>query len=187
MRGAEDRTADAAGVRAVVEIAVWCAVLVGVTVVSISSVGPVELAVAGGAALGGAFAARAIRLAVGSSPSGVHGALRTVLLLPGAVVRGCLQLARTVLGPPAGRRETGSESGSASGSASGDDTHPGGPGFRRIELRAGAGAGWAGLALAASPDTCVIRAYGAEAVEAHTLRPEPNAVERVVARGSEAQ
>ncbi|MFF7454694.1 hypothetical protein [Kitasatospora sp. NPDC008115] len=58
------------------EIAVWFGVLVATTVVLISSVSPVESLVGGVAALGGALAARRLRLAAGIAPGGAKGVAR---------------------------------------------------------------------------------------------------------------
>jgi len=171
MPGAESRRASAV-LGAIAETVVWGGALFGVTVVSITSVGPVEVAVAGSAALGGALAARAIRRAAEIVPSGGRGALRAAAALPPALLRGCLLLMSATLGGPA--------------RLGGPDT---GPGFRRIVLREGTGPAWAGLVLAASPDTCVIGMDGVASVDevtvgVHVLRQEPNVVERAVARAT---
>ncbi|WP_426361743.1 hypothetical protein [Streptomyces sp. E-08] len=83
------------GMRGLLEIAVWWAVLTATTAVLVSTVSAVELLVAAVAALGAAFAARRMRLAVGEGPKGGAGAARALVALPGSVVRG--------LGRPAGR------------------------------------------------------------------------------------
>lgn len=155
------------------EVSAWAAVLFGVTVVSISSVGPVESAVAGAAALGGALAARAVRRAMADVPAGGRGALRAAAVLPWTLLRGLGLLALAAFRGPAALGARG-------------------PGIRRIALREGTGPGWAGLVLAASPDTCVIGAdrgqdgHGAT-VAAHVLRQEPTAAERAVARNGGAR
>ncbi|BBA95547.1 hypothetical protein RVR_447 [Actinacidiphila reveromycinica] len=118
---------------AVVEVAAWWALLVALDVVLISSVGPVELLVAAVAAAGGALAARRVRRAVRLGRPHGRGAPRAVAALPWSLLRGTAVLARAVL--RGGRR-------------------PGG--VRRVVLRPGTGAGWAGLLLAASADTCVL-------------------------------
>lgn len=141
---------------AVVEIAVWFGVLVAVTVVSISSVSPVELLVAGVGALGGAFAGRRLRLAADVTPGGARNAARAAVRVPGAVLNGCAVLARALLrGPRAA-------------------------GVRRLRLRAGTGAGWAAALLSASANTCVLESGEPGEVLVHALDPEPGPVERVV-------
>ncbi|MGW7442008.1 hypothetical protein [Kitasatospora sp. NPDC054795] len=142
--------------RAGVEIVVWCAGLLGLTVVSISSVTPAELAVAGVAAVGGAPAARRMRLAAGAGFTGARCAARSVLSLPRAVVRGLAVLVAAMAHCP----ETA---------------------VRRVRLKPGADAGWAGVLLAASPDTCVIDVPGHDEVVVHALRPDAGPVERAVA------
>lgn len=149
---------------AVLEIAVWSGVLVGMTLILISSVSPVELLVAGVAALGGAFAARRLRLAAGIGLGGARGALRSVVRLPGAVLGGCAVLVRALVrGPRAA-------------------------GLRRMRLRPGVGAGWAATLVAASPDTCVLEIGAGERDEVlvHALGSRPGPVERVVADTAEA-
>ncbi|MFJ7280183.1 hypothetical protein [Kitasatospora sp. NPDC098663] len=149
--------------RAGVEIVLWCAVLLGLTVVSISSVSPAELAVAGVAAVGGAFAARRTRLAAGASVKGTRGAARAVLSLPRAILRGMAALVAAMA-----RRPTGAM-------------------VRRIRLKPGADAHWAGALLAASPDTCVIDVPHDDEVLVHALRPGAGPVEEAVARPDVAQ
>ncbi|MDY0811365.1 hypothetical protein [Kitasatospora purpeofusca] len=144
--------------RAGVGIAVWCAVLLGLTVVLVDSVTPVELAVAGVAAVGGAVAAQRIRSAADAGFSGSRRAARAVLLLPWAVVRGLAVLLAALA-----RR-------------------PGTAVVRRVRLAPGADPGWAGALLAASPDTCVVDVPGDDAVVVHALRPEAGPVEEIVAR-----
>ncbi|MFF4759357.1 hypothetical protein [Streptomyces sp. NPDC001292] len=141
-----------------VEIVVWCAVLIGVTVVSISSVSPVELTVAGLAALGGAFAARRMRLAAGVRVKGVRSAARAAVALPYAIVRGLAVLVSSVA------------------------AHPVEATVRRVRLRQGAAAAWAGTLITASPDTCVIGIPRDDVVLVHALRPEAGPVEAAVAR-----
>ncbi|WP_344640864.1 hypothetical protein [Kitasatospora cystarginea] len=142
---------------AVVESAVRFGVLAGVTVVSISSVSPVELLVAAVAAAGGAFAARRLRLAAGVAPGGAQGAVRAAVLVPAGVVRGCGVLTSALV---SGSRRAG---------------------FGRILLREGVGAGWAGVLLAASPDTCVVEIPEPGEVLVHELGPGPGPVDGVVA------
>ncbi|MFE7635285.1 hypothetical protein ACFU7Z_14795 [Kitasatospora sp. NPDC057518] len=141
-----------------VEIVVWGAVLTGLTVVFISSVSPVELLVAVLAASGGAVAARRMRLAAHVRVGGGRGAVRALLALPGSVVRG-LAVLTAAMAPGHGDGRV-----------------------RRIRLRPGAGAGWAGTLLAASPDTCVIDVPRDDEVVVHALRPTPGPVEEAVAR-----
>ncbi|MFJ7243019.1 hypothetical protein ACIQWA_00065 [Kitasatospora sp. NPDC098652] len=141
-----------------VELGVWGAVLTGLTVVFIGPVSPVEMVVACVSALGGAFAARGMRLAAGVHLRGGRGAVRALRALPGSVVRG-LALLTGAMAPG----------------------HPGGR-VRRVRLRAGAGAGWAGTLLAASPDTCVLDVPNDDEVIVHALRPKAGPVEEAVAR-----
>ncbi|MFG2693193.1 hypothetical protein [Kitasatospora sp. NPDC048407] len=75
-------------VRAGIEITAWSVVLLGITVVSISSVSAVELLVAGIASVGAAFAARRVRPAAAADLHGVRGAARATLALPLAALRG---------------------------------------------------------------------------------------------------
>ncbi|MFJ2956603.1 hypothetical protein [Streptomyces sp. NPDC087270] len=156
---------------AVTEVAAWWVVMVALTVVLISSVGPVELAVAAVAGLGAAFAARRIRRAVRLGRPRGRGAPRALAVLPWSLVRGAAVLARDTC---AGGRRSGA--------------------VRRVVLRPGTGAGWAGLLLAASADTCVLGTGEggdgesaenggngdgpAPGVRVHALRPEPGAMER---------
>ncbi|MFF3609346.1 hypothetical protein [Streptomyces sp. NPDC002463] len=49
-------------------------------------------------------------------------------------------------------------------------TEPAGGKARCVRLRSGAGAGWAGTLLAASPDTCVIDVPRDDEVLVHALR-----------------
>ncbi|MDH6129042.1 hypothetical protein [Kitasatospora sp. GP82] len=149
--------------RAGVEIVVWCAVLLALTVVSISSVSPVELAVAGVASVGGAVAARRMRLAADAGFTGARRAAGAVLSLPRAVVRGLAVLVAAMTQCPNAAV------------------------VRRIRLKPGADAGWAGALLAASPDTCVIDVPGNDEVVVHALRPEAGPVEEAVARPGRTQ
>ncbi|SEL26983.1 hypothetical protein [Streptacidiphilus jiangxiensis] len=144
--------------RAVVEFVVWWAVLAGLTVVFISSVSPVELLVAGVAAVGGAFAAVRMRRVAGVRLTGVRRAARAVLALPRAVLRGLVVLVAAL-------------------------AHPTDATVRRIRLRPGADAGWAGALVGASPDTCVIDVPSPDEVVVHALRPGEGPVERLIARG----
>ncbi|MBD0694169.1 hypothetical protein [Streptomyces sp. CBMA123] len=151
---------------AVLEITAWFSVLVGVTVVSISSLSPVELLVAAVAALGGAFAARRLRLAANVTPGGTRGAVRAVVRLPGAILRGSAVLAAALLDQP----QTA--------------------GLHRLRLLPGVGAGWAPVLLAASPDTCVLEIDRPDAVDevlVHALGRGPGPVERVVAAKGEGE
>ncbi|MBM9508408.1 hypothetical protein [Actinacidiphila acididurans] len=158
--GGEAHTDAARTVRAaVIEVGTWWAALFGLTVMSISSVGPVDLAVAGAAGGGAAFAARWVRLAAGVTLGGTRGALRAVLLLPWSVVRGFGLLVASLLG-------------SAERA----------PAFRQVAVRGGTGVGWAGLALAASPDTCVVQADDDGEVRVHALGSDPGPVERLLTR-----
>ncbi|MFH8623310.1 hypothetical protein ACH4A8_15620 [Streptomyces vietnamensis] len=151
------------GVHGVLEIAVWWAVLTAATVVFISSVSPVELVVGALAALGGAFAARRMRLAAGGRAKGGRGAVRALVALPGSVVRGLGVLTAALVTDPAGAL------------------------VRRVRLRPGAGAGWAGTLLTASPDACVIDVPRDDEVLVHALRPGAGPVERAVARADGAR
>ncbi|MEU8516427.1 hypothetical protein AB0C76_33310 [Kitasatospora sp. NPDC048722] len=141
-----------------VEIVVWAAALTGLTLVFVGSLSPVELLVACVTALGGAFAARRMRLAADVHVEGGRGAVRALLALPGSVVRGLAAL-------------TAATAFDATGGS-----------VRRVRLRAGAGAGWAGTLLAASPDTCVIDVPRDDEVIVHALRPNAGPVEKAVAR-----
>ncbi|MFF3006737.1 hypothetical protein ACFVTF_28505 [Kitasatospora sp. NPDC057940] len=145
-----------------VEIVVWGAVLSGLTVVFISVVSPVELVVAGVAALGGALAAQRMRLAAGVHIAGGRGAVRALVALPRAVLRGFAVLVAAMAAAPSAAR------------------------VRRIRLRPGAAAGWAGVLIAASPDTCVIDVPSDDEVVVHALRPGTGPVEETVARAPEA-
>ncbi|MFF0476426.1 hypothetical protein [Streptomyces sp. NPDC004284] len=149
--------------REVSEIVVWWAVLTAATVVFISTVSPVELLVAALAALAGAFAARRVRLAVGGRAKGGRGAVRALVALPGSVVRGLAVLTAALV------------------------TDPGGATVRRIRLRPGAGAGWAGTMLATAPDTCVLDVPHDDEVLVHTLSRGPGPMERAVARAGGAR
>jgi hypothetical protein len=145
----------------VAEVVVWWAVLTGLTVVFISSVSPVELVVAVLAALAGAFAARRMRLVAGVQARGWRGAPRALAALPGSIMGGLAVLgAATATDPP---RAT----------------------VRRIRLRPGTSASWAGTLLAASPDTCVIDVPGDDEVVVHALGPGSGPVEEAVARTGE--
>ncbi|GHE72145.1 hypothetical protein [Streptomyces vinaceus] len=118
-----------------------------VTVVSISSLGSVELLVAAVAAVGAAVVVRLMRRAADVRVSGASGAPRAVAGLPLAAFRGLAVLA----GAAAGRvRAPEAEAGR----------------IRRIRLRDGADPGWAGIVLGWSADTCVtdLPEEGAEAV-----------------------
>ncbi|MGX1547327.1 hypothetical protein [Streptomyces adustus] len=145
--------------RALVEVVVWWAMLTGLTVVFISSVSPAELLIATLAALGGAVTARRMRLAAYGHVEGDRGALRALVALPGSVVRGMVVLVVALAADPG-----------AGGSV------------RRIRLRPGADAGWAGTLLAASPDTCVIGVPRDDEVVVHALRPKAGPLEKAVAR-----
>ncbi|GAA3481985.1 hypothetical protein [Streptomyces yanii] len=144
--------------RAGVEIAVWCAVLLGVTVVFISSVSPVELLVAGLAAVGGAFAARRMRLAAGGGIQSGRGSVCAAVLVPRAILRGLVLLVTTMAEQP--QEAT----------------------VRRVRLKPGCAAGWAGVLIATSPDTCVIDVPHDDEVLVHALRPEAGPVEDAVTR-----
>jgi hypothetical protein len=158
-----------------IEFVVWWAALVAVTVVLISSVGTVELVVAAVAAAGAAAAGRRLRRAVGRDVAPgrgrAGGAGRALAALPWSVLRGTAVLVREVL--LGGARRAG---------------------FREIGLRPDARAGWTGLLLAASPDTCLIGVSEAEAerrrapahegdvLHLHVLRPGPLSGEQGLAR-----
>ncbi|MGW1892341.1 hypothetical protein ACWCP6_19110 [Streptomyces sp. NPDC002004] len=146
-----------------VEIAVWCGVLTAIVVVSISSLSPVELIVAGLSALGAAFAARRMRLATGLGWQGARHAARATALLPGAVLRGCAALLTMMVRNPEGAV------------------------LRRIALRRGVDAGWAGVMLAASPDTCVIDIPRDDEVLVHALSSGAGPVEMAVRRLDRSQ
>ncbi|MFJ8351378.1 hypothetical protein ACIQ9J_34440 [Streptomyces sp. NPDC094153] len=135
----------------------WWAVLTGVTVVSISTVSPVELTVAGLAALAGAFAARRMRPAGGVRVTGFRHAARAALALPYGLARGLAVLVSSVAARPAEAT------------------------VRWVRLRPGADAAWAGTLIAASPDTCVIGIPGDDVVLVHALRPDAGPVEAAVA------
>ncbi|WP_435175247.1 hypothetical protein [Actinacidiphila sp. bgisy145] len=174
IEGGRRREAAGMGRTAVAEVAAWWVLLAALDVVLISSVNPVELLVAAGAALAGAMAAHRLRRAVGIGRPHGRGALRALAALPWSLLRGSAALAGAVV--RGGRR-------------------PGG--VRRVVLRPGTGAGGAGLLLAASADTCVLTidedgadgtdgtsaAGGARqgaAVRVHALRRAPGAVERAL-------
>ncbi|MFF7441839.1 hypothetical protein [Streptomyces sp. NPDC008122] len=145
--------------RGALEIVVWWAVLTATTVVLISTVSPVELLVAVLAAAFAAFAARRMRLAAGGRAKGSRGGARALAALPGSVVRGLGVLVAVMVTEPAGGK------------------------VRRVRLRTGTGAGWAGTLLAASPDTCVIDVPRDDEVLVHALSPPgAGAVERAVTR-----
>ncbi|MBT2408080.1 MULTISPECIES: hypothetical protein [unclassified Streptomyces] len=111
---------------AVVEMFAWWAGLVGVTVVSITSPGPVELAVACAAASAGAFMAYRVRRAADVRLRGTTGALRALALLPLAAVRGCGVLVRVLA-----RRQGHPEHGAGSaGCGCARAPTPAGPGSR---------------------------------------------------------
>ncbi|MEE4546900.1 hypothetical protein V2S66_33660 [Streptomyces sp. V4-01] len=150
---------------AVVEVGAWWAVLFAVTVVAVGPLNTVELAVAVAAAAGAALAARWVRLAAGATLGGTGGAARALALLPWSLLRGCGLLAAAMLG---WSRRTGGRPAS------------GAPAFRRTAMREGTGAGWAGLVMAASADTCVVRATDDGLVEVHALGIEPGPVERAL-------
>ncbi|MEV6206247.1 hypothetical protein [Kitasatospora sp. NPDC051914] len=139
------------------EIAVWWCVLTGLTVVLISTVSPVELLVAALAALGAAFAARAMCLASGTEWRGARRAGRAVIRLPRSVLRGCAALLSALA-----RRDEG------------------GARLHRVVLREGSDPGWAGAALAASPDTCVIDMPHGDDALVHTLGDRPGPMERLL-------
>ncbi|MFK0044091.1 hypothetical protein ACIQU4_08285 [Streptomyces sp. NPDC090741] len=154
---------------AAVEILVWWAVLMGVTVLLISSLSPVELLVAGVAAAGAAVVVRVMRRAADVRVRGTAGALRAVAGLPLAAVRGLAVLTGVVTG-----RGPGSDRAS----------EPAAGRIRRIPLRDGADPGWAGVVLGWSADTCVIDLPDgrAEAV-VHSFGAAPGSgPERAVAR-----
>lgn len=144
--------------RALAEITAWWAVLTGLTLICISTVSVAELAVAVAAALGGALAARRIRRAAGVRIHGATGAAATALRLPGAVLAGSARLAVSLVH---GRREAG---------------------LHRVRLRAGADAGWAGLVMGASPDTCVVEVTRPDELLVHRLGSSPGSLERVLSR-----
>ncbi|MFB7908296.1 hypothetical protein ACFC1T_17845 [Kitasatospora sp. NPDC056076] len=140
-----------------VEIVLWGAVLTGLTVVFISAVSPVEMVVAATAGLGGAFAARRMRMAAGVHAVGGSAALRALVALPHAVLRGLAVLVAAAAADPTDGA------------------------VRRIRLRPGAAASWAAVLIAASPDTCVIDVPGDAEVVVHALRPGSGPVEEAVA------
>ncbi|MYT23359.1 hypothetical protein GTW69_24250 [Streptomyces sp. SID7760] len=144
---------------AVIEILVWWAVLMGVTVVCVSSLGSVELLVAAVTAAAAAVVVRRMRRAADVRVSGFSGAPRAVAGLPLAAFRGLAVLAGVVAGRGAGPGG-GPEAGSGR--------------IRRLRLRAGADPGWAGIVLGWSADTCVtdLPDEGAEAV-LHSFGADP--------------
>ncbi|MEU9303565.1 hypothetical protein [Streptomyces sp. NPDC048269] len=149
----------------VVETACWWAVLAGVSLVVVSSLSPVELAVAGSGAAGAALVAVRTRRAAGVRVRGTAGALRALGVLPFTAARGCATLVR-VLVPVLLRRGPGSGR------------------VRRIRLREGTDAGWAATALGWSADTCVLDVpEGTAEVVVHTV-DGGGAIERAVARRS---
>ncbi|MCU7826732.1 hypothetical protein [Kitasatospora sp. DSM 101779] len=139
-----------------VEIAVWWGALTGLTVVLISTVSPVELLVAATAALGAAVTARAMRRAAGVRWRGGRGAARAVLHLPWAVLHGCGTLLAAAV-----RR-------------------PGRATVRRTTVQQGTEPGWAGVVLAASPDTCVLDMPHEDDPLLHTLGGRPGPAEQAV-------
>jgi hypothetical protein len=143
-------------VRALAEVAVWSVLLTGVTLVSISTLSLVESVVAVVAAVAGGYAARRVRLAAGAAPGGRRGAMTTLLLLPVAVLRGGAALTGALL---RGRADGG---------------------LRRATLKPGTGPGWAGAAVAFSPDTCVVGMPRDDELLLHTLGGRPGAVERAL-------
>ncbi|MEV8098230.1 hypothetical protein [Kitasatospora sp. NPDC085879] len=151
------RRKDKAVAAGPVETAVWWAALTGVTVVSISTVSPVETLVAATAALGAACTARAMRRAAGVGWRGARGAGQAVLRLPWAVPCGCAALSAAVVR----RRDDGAT-------------------VRRTVLREGADPGWAAVVLAASPDTCVLDLPHEDDPLLHTLDRCPGPVEQAV-------
>ncbi|KOU16650.1 hypothetical protein ADK52_33240 [Streptomyces sp. WM6372] len=156
---------------AAVEILVWWAVLMGVTVVLISSLGPVELLVAGVAAAGAAVVVRFMRRAADVRVRGTAGAPRAVAGLPLAAVRGLAAL-------------SGFATGRGPGRGTGRGHRPAAGRIRRIPLRDGADPGWAGVVLGWSADTCVtdLPEGRAEAV-VHSFAAAPGGgPERAVAR-----
>lgn len=164
---------------AAVEILVWWAVLMGVTVVLISSLGPVELLVAGVAAAGAAVVVRFMRRAADVRVRGTAGAPRAVAGLPLAAVRGLAALSGFATGRGAGRG-----AGRGPGRGTGRGHRPAAGRIRRIPLRDGADPGWAGVVLGWSADTCVtdLPEGRAEAV-VHSFAAAPGGgPERAVAR-----
>ncbi|MFJ3233991.1 hypothetical protein [Streptomyces sp. NPDC086787] len=149
---------------AAVEVMAWFAVLSAMAVVCVGPLSPVELTVGALAALGGAFAARRVRLAAGVGWGGGRGAPRAVLMLPAAVVGGIAALLTTL----AHRRGSGSRR------------------LRRVRLRDGCDAGWSAAAMAFSPDTCVLGIPRDDEVLLHSLRARPGPVERAVSRAEDS-
>ncbi|MFB6617561.1 monovalent cation/H+ antiporter complex subunit F [Streptomyces sp. NPDC056367] len=88
---------------------------------------------AGVAAVGGAFAARRVRLAAGADVRGGHGAARAVRSLPHAVVRGLGRLVAALAG------------------------RPDGAGVRRVRLTPGTDPAWAGVLIGASAESAYDR------------------------------
>ncbi|MEC3993890.1 hypothetical protein VSR01_10175 [Actinacidiphila sp. DG2A-62] len=142
---------------AVIEVGAWWAVLCALTVVAVGPLDTVEYVVAVAAGCGAALAVRWVRLAAGVEFGGLRGAGRAALLLPWSVLRGVAVLLAALVRPAAVPA-----------------------GFRRTAVRDGAGPGWAALALAASPDTCVVRAEDGGAVELHTLGSARSPMERAL-------
>lgn len=142
---------------AVIEVAAWWAVLCALTVVAVGPLDTVEYVVAVAAGCGAALAVRWVRLAAGVDVGGLRGAGRAALLLPWSVLRGFAVLLVALVRPAAAPA-----------------------GLRRTAVRDGAGPGWAALALAASPDTCVVRAEDGGAVVLHTLGAARSPMERAL-------
>lgn len=147
---------------AVIEVGAWWAVLCALTVVAVGPLDTVEYVVAVAAGCGAALAVRWVRRTAGVELGGVRGAGRAVLLLPWSLLRGFALLLVALVRPGAVPTQ-----------------------FRRAAVRDGAGAGWAGLALAASPDTCVVRAEGRGDIELHTLGSAPGPMERALTAAHE--
>ncbi|WP_185921827.1 hypothetical protein [Streptomyces sp. WAC06614] len=117
----------------VVKVCAEWAVLVGITLVLITSPGPVEYAVAAVGAAGATAVARRMRRLADVRVRGLDGLLPALARLPLAAVRGAAVLAYATVRPRAVGARTG-----------------------RIRLREGADPGWAALVLGWSADTCVV-------------------------------
>ncbi|MGW2824113.1 hypothetical protein ACWC24_24415 [Streptomyces sp. NPDC001443] len=150
------------------EVLAWWAVLVVVDILFVSTVTPLEIAVAAGGALLAAIAARAVRTASGARLGGTRRWAAATLAWPGAVLADLGRLCRVTVLALRGRSPEG--------------------GLRTMTLAPGSGAAWACALLSSTPGAYIVDVHGNGArgtrtAVAHFLTDDRTRLEDVLTEG----
>ncbi|MER7705751.1 hypothetical protein ABTX81_23015 [Kitasatospora sp. NPDC097605] len=151
--------------RTAVELLLWWGLLLLLSMVLISSVSVLEVAVGGGIAAIGALGAVAARRASGAALGGAAGWARALWAFPVTLLADTGRLAVLVLRTLRGPRRP-----------------PEGGGFRTVRLAPGTGAAWAGALLSATPGGYVVEARDG-VLTVHTLDGSVPALQRALTGG----